>query len=76
MIEVSQKSLKWNSKDFDFITPQNQTKVAHAYSTQGKYSSSKNIMIPVIAPPIQTKNAVKLAEISNKIKVELPKSNI
>jgi hypothetical protein len=68
---------KWADGDFDFISPQNQPKTVHNFSghTQGKYSSTKNINIPPSIPPPPAKNAQKLAEIANKIKLELPKSS-
>ena len=86
MMEVNQNgkktpssAYKWADHDFDFISPQNQpssSKVNHACSEhQNKHSSSKNINIPTSTPPPPTKNATKLAEIANKIKVELPKPN-
>jgi hypothetical protein len=79
MMEVSQhpkkiigvNSYKWADIDFDFISPQSQPKTAHNHTayTQGKHSSTKNINIPTSTPPPPTKNAQKLAEIKNKIKV-------
>lgn len=85
MMEVNEAGRKtpgtaynWADSDFDFISPQNQpsNKQAYAYSAyQNKHGSSKNINIPASTPPTATKNATKLAEIANKIKVELPKPN-
>jgi hypothetical protein len=81
MMEINQRKTpiyKWADIDFDFISPQSQPRTGRNFPdhTQGKHSSTKNINIPTCTPPLPTKNAQKLAEIANKIKVELPKSNI